>query len=83
MLTICTSCGKIAVTKEREAGYTGPNTRPMTLAKKALPIFEFTNQMSSSIIRPIAVGCLSILALGNREGVRAHSKKYEPAISAV
>lgn len=56
ILIICTSRGKIAVTKEKEAGYIGPNTRPIMLAKKALLIFEFTNQMSNSMIKPMAVG---------------------------
>lgn len=52
MLTKIISGGNMSFASIKEAGYTGPNTRPMMLVEKAFWMFELTNQISNCITSP-------------------------------
>ena len=52
MLTIRTSRGRMLFASVKQAGKTGPYTRPITLVAIAFSTFEFTNQICSCMANP-------------------------------
>jgi len=66
ILTMCVSSGKTIVARVRVDGKTGPNKSPITLVKNALAALEFTNQISSCMIKPKTTS--SIIPSRERQG---------------